>query len=166
MRFIESRWAVCIAVLALAVAGCRADDKQPAAAQQPAANPIPAASAPRQVAAVESPPASDGQFGTGTSDPSQGQSFAGWYMEHAGQGMFQACGDSKHIGVSGATEELRKRASAFGLEENIPVYVRLIGVQTASGDAIEVSRVEQFGSDTPVRDCGLTGVVIPAPANN
>ena len=89
------------------------------------------------------------------------ESYAGWYMEHAGQGVFQLCGQSQQWRVT-APADLAARAKAFGLDQDTPVYVRLLG--SVQGGEIEVSRVEQFGSATPVRDCGMTGVVIPAPA--
>jgi len=89
------------------------------------------------------------------------QAYAGWYMERAGQGLFQPCGQSQQWRVS-ASADLPARAKAFGLEQDTPVYVRLMG--SAHNEEIEVSRVEQFGSPTPVRDCAMTGVVIPAPS--
>lgn len=159
MQSRTSSWIVCCAVLAMA--GCAAADPPPAA-DQSVIDPVPAAAAPVQAAPVtDTQPATDKPPAA-----SQSQSIAGWYMERAGQGLFQSCGDSRQMRVSGAAEALRSKASDFGLEENTPVYVRVSGTQSASGDAIEVSSVEQFGSDTPVRDCGLTGVVIPAPAKN
>lgn len=88
------------------------------------------------------------------------ESHAGWYMEHAGQRMFQPCGQSQQWRVT-APADLPARAKAFGLDQDTPVYVRLIG--SAHGNEIDVSRVVQFGSTTPVRNCGLTGIVIPAP---
>lgn len=100
-------------------------------------------------AAAEKKPATDGQ------------AYAGWYMEHAGQATFQPCGRSQPIHVSAAAD-FRTRAKTFGMQPDSPVYVRLMG--NMQGDAIAVSRVEQFGSPTPVRDCAMTGVVIPAPS--
>lgn len=91
--------------------------------------------------------------------PADSQPYAGWYMQHAGQGTFQPCGQQSSWRVS-ASADLPARAKAFGLDEDTPVYVRLQGA--LRGDAIEVIRVEQFGSPTPVRNCGMTGVVIPA----
>lgn len=88
------------------------------------------------------------------------QSYAGWYMEHAGQGMFQSCGQSQQWRVT-APADLAARSKAFGLDQDTPVYARLTG--SVHGNEIKVSRVEQFGSATPVRNCGMTGVVIPAP---
>lgn len=110
---------------AIALAGCTADEKKPAA---------------------------------------EGQSFAGWYMERAGQGIFQPCGQSQQWPVSGSSE-LGAAARKFGLDDNSPVYVRLFGAQAEGGNGLVVSRVEQFGSATPVRNCGMTGVVIPAPSS-
>ena len=89
----------------------------------------------------------------------QGQSHAGWYMESAGQRSFQPCGQSQAWRVTAAAD-LPARAKAFGLQQDTPVYVRLIG--SAQGDQLKVSRVEQFGSPTPVRNCAMNGVVIPA----
>ena len=89
------------------------------------------------------------------------QAFVGWYMEHAGQGRFQPCGQSQQWRVSTAAD-LSTRAKEFGLQQDTPVYVRLIG--SAHNEEIAVSHVEQFGSPTPVRDCAMTGVVIPAPS--
>lgn len=93
------------------------------------------------------------------------QTYAGWYMVHAGQGSFQSCGKSLQLRVS-ESAELRSQARQFGLEDDTPVYVRLVGVETDNGDELQISRVKQFGSKTPVRNCGLTGVVIPEPAPN
>ncbi len=90
----------------------------------------------------------------------EGQLLAGWYREHAGKGVFQVCGDSKQLSVSGSGQ-LRAEARKFGLQQDSPVYARLFGVLTDSGSTLQVSRVEQFGSTTPVRDCAMTGVVIP-----
>jgi hypothetical protein len=89
----------------------------------------------------------------------KGQSYSGWYMEHAGQSTFQPCGQTKQWRVS-APADLVARAKKFGLEQDTPVYVQLLGA--AQGDAIAVSRVQQFGSPTPVRNCALTGVVLPS----
>ena len=77
------------------------------------------------------------------------QGYAGWYMQHAGQGTFQPCGQSQSLQVS-ASADLPTRASAFGLDEDTPVYVRVTG--SVSGNEIVVSRVDQFGSPTPVRN--------------
>lgn len=92
----------------------------------------------------------------------QGQPYAGWYMERAGQGLFQLCGQSQQQRVSGSAA-LRTKAREFGLGQDTPVYVRLVGAQSADGNELVVSRVDQFGSPTPVRNCGMTGVVIPSP---
>lgn len=83
-------------------------------------------------------------------------------MQRAGQDVFLPCGQSQPLRLSGATE-LRARARKFGLAPDTPVYVRLQGRQSANDEELEVSGVEQFGSPTPVRDCGLTGIAIPAP---
>lgn len=87
-------------------------------------------------------------------------SYAGWYMEHAGQATFQPCGQAQPWRIT-EPADLPARARAFGLEPDTPVYVRLSGA--AAAGAIAVTTVEQFGSPTPVRNCALNGVVIPAP---
>ncbi len=87
------------------------------------------------------------------------KSYAGWYMEHAGQGMFQPCGQDQPWRVS-VPADLPARAKVFALDEDTPVYVRVLGA--VEGEAIAVSRVEQFGSPVPVRNCAMTGVVIPS----
>jgi hypothetical protein len=89
-----------------------------------------------------------------------GQAVAGWYMEHSSRATLQPCGQSKSLQVS-ASADLPARAKAFGLVPDSPVYVRVVAKQR--GNAIDVTRVEQFGSTTPVRDCPMTGVVLPAP---
>lgn len=92
---------------------------------------------------------------------SGGQSYAGWYMESEGQRTFQSCGQAQRLRVTSAAD-LPARAKVFGLQPNTPVYVKLTG--SNQGDLLIVSRVEQFGSPTPVRNCAMNGVVIPAPA--
>ena len=89
---------------------------------------------------------------------------AGWYLEHEGRGMFQACGQSRQSRVTGSSV-LRSKAKAFGLQPDTPVFVRVTGTLSDDGDVLTVSKVEQFGSAEPVRNCGLTGVVIPAPTS-
>lgn len=90
---------------------------------------------------------------------SDGQSYAGWYMESAGQRTFQPCGQTQRWRLTSAAD-LPAKANAFGLQQNTPVYVQLIG--SAQGGTFNVSRVKQFGSPTPVRNCAMEGVVIPA----
>lgn len=92
-----------------------------------------------------------------------GKSHAGWYLQHEGQGMFQPCGQERRLRITDSAD-LGDRARKFGLQPDTPVYVRLRGTLSASSDALAVSRVEQFGSERPVRDCGMTGVVLPAPS--
>lgn len=95
------------------------------------------------------------------SSGTDGQSYAGWYMEHEGQSTFQPCGQSQRWKVS-ESAKLRSKARDFGLEADTPVYTRLFGSYSESGKALKVSRVEQFGSQTPMRICGMTGLVLPA----
>ncbi len=90
---------------------------------------------------------------------SRAHSVAGWYVEHAGQRTIQSCGQSQTWRVTVASD-LPARARKFGLGRDTPVYVKLLA--TARGNEIAVSRVEQLGSPTPIRNCGLSGVVLPA----
>ena len=129
-------------VTAIAFTGCVAAEKSPEATEKPAA----AGDKPAPVGAAKA----------------DGQVYRGWYMEQAGQGMFQPCGQSRQWRVD--SPELRTQAKDFGLQQDTPVYVRLFVTQSAGGEELSVSRVEQFGSPTPVRDCAMTGVVMPAPA--
>lgn len=85
-------------------------------------------------------------------------SITGWYTEHAGQATLQRCGRNETLRIS-APSKLREKAGAFGLTEGNPVYVRVKG--EISGATLSISDVEQFGSPEPVRDCAMTGVVIP-----
>ena len=159
MQSKASRWMIGIAGLAVML-GCGATQKQPegdATGEQPLAK---AAEQTPVVEATEQPPAAMDR-----PPIAEGTSFAGWYMERAGQGMFQSCGQSQQWRVSGSAD-LQTKARDFGLQQDTPVYVRLAGVQSANGNELVVSKVEQFGSATPVRDCGLNGVVIPVPAGN
>lgn len=97
-----------------------------------------------------------GRTTAAVSEPAQ--EYRGWYMEHAGQGSFQACGESQPWRIT-ASSDLPARARKFGLTPDSPVYVRVTG--TARDNTIAVTAVQQFGSPTPVRDCAMTGVVIP-----
>lgn len=86
-------------------------------------------------------------------------SYSGWYMVHGGLGSFRACGAASAWRI-GAAGELPARAQAFGMDEDSPVYVRLHGA--THGGVLDVTSVDQFGSPTPVRDCPMAGVVLPA----
>ena len=87
----------------------------------------------------------------------QGHSYAGWYTEHAGRGSFQPCGHAPALLVR-ESAELRAEAKKFGLDDDTPVYVRLSGVVSAERNEMAVTKVDQFGSPTPVRDCPMTGL--------
>ncbi|MEO6364703.1 MAG: hypothetical protein ABIO38_01435 [Luteimonas sp.] len=161
MQSKTSRWLIGFAACAVMV-GCGVSEKPeangPEAQSEPAAvaehRPVTESAAPRTGTETTAQPLA-----------AESKSHAGWYMERAGQGLFQSCGQSKQLRVSGSAE-LRDKAREFGLDENTPVYVRLSGVRSAGGTELVVSQVEQFGSTTPVRNCGLTGVVMAAPAEN
>lgn len=93
----------------------------------------------------------------------QGHSYAGWYTEHAGRGAFQPCGKTPALLV-GESAELRAEAKKFDLDQDTPVYVRLSGVVSAERNEMSVTKVEQFGSPTPVRDCPMSGLQIQSAA--
>ncbi len=130
-------------MMALLMTGCAAPDKVAAA---------PATSAP----ATSSPSAS-------TSDP---HPLNGWYLQGTSGSRLQPCGQSVQWRI-GDRADLPERAKAFGLQDDTPVYVKLLarvsGAGSSSEKKVDVVRVEQFGSPIPVRDCGMTGVVTPAP---
>lgn len=93
------------------------------------------------------------------------QPLTGWYLHGASGSRFQPCGKSEQWQVA-AKADLETRAKAFGLQDDTPVYVKLLANMSGQGGGkptIDVVRVVQFGSPTPVRDCGMTGVVMPAP---
>jgi hypothetical protein len=87
------------------------------------------------------------------------QEFVGWYMEHGQAATFLACGAQAAWPVA-SSKPLSQRARAFGLAPDTPVYVRVRGFR-AEGRLV-VATVSQFGSPTPIRDCPMTGVVLPA----
>lgn len=89
---------------------------------------------------------------------------AGWYWQSGEQGLFQSCGQSRQWAVA-SSEALREGARAFGLEPEMPVYVRVVGKLSSAAGELVVSRIEQFGSPTPVRNCPMTGVVAPSPTD-
>lgn len=89
------------------------------------------------------------------------KAYRGWYIEQGSGAFFQPCGESTRYRVD--SSELRSRASAFGLGVDNPVYVRLRGRQSPSGRLLVISRIEMFGSATPIRDCPMTGLMIAAP---
>lgn len=130
-------------VIALMLSGCAEPDKA-------AAGPVAAAPA--------------------TSSPSASVPDAhplnGWYLQGASGSRLQPCGQSVQWAI-GDRADLQARAKAFGLQDNTPVYVKLLARVSDAGSSgakkVDVVRVEQFGSPTPVRDCGMTGVVTPAP---
>jgi pyruvate/2-oxoglutarate dehydrogenase complex dihydrolipoamide acyltransferase (E2) component len=135
--------------MTLAMCACSASDRS--ADAPPAAAPAPA---------VAMEPATPPAAPPTTADPAAPASaaHAGWYMEHGDMGMFQLCGQEQQLTVDSA--DLRARAKDFGLEPNTPVYVRLAG--SSDGSTFTVTGIEQFGSPEPMRDCGLTGVVMPS----
>lgn len=90
---------------------------------------------------------------------------AGWYIQREGRHLFQACGEGAPKPIE-ASADLIGKARAFGLEDDLPVYVRLAVTPNRSSPAStgQVVRVEQFGSETPVMDCAMTGIVGPGPS--
>ena len=140
--------ALFVLIAALATSGCSGDNPQandaaPPVATAPATPAEPTAPTPTEPDPAAAPTA---------------EAMAGWYMQHGDMGMFQTCGQTQSLTVDSA--DLRTRAKDFGLEPNTPVYVRVHG--TIEGTTLSVMHVEQFGSDTPVKDCAMTGVVMPS----
>jgi hypothetical protein len=95
------------------------------------------------------------------------QAVSGWYSQSAGSATFQPCGTSEPWLVTKAAD-LSARATAFGLQNDMPIYVKIVAAISASGKygshgeyshQVQVERVIQFGSPTPVRNCALNGVV-------
>lgn len=82
---------------------------------------------------------------------------AGWYIQDGSASRLQPCNASEVLTIvdGGA---LRRQAADFGLQDGDPVYVRLGGAR--AGPSFRVSRVEQFGSPQPIRDCRMTGTMI------
>lgn len=83
---------------------------------------------------------------------------AGWYIQSASESSLQPCGRSERWPI-GRAADFRARAKAFGLDDDTPVYVKLQATTRPPGNTIDVARVVQFGSPTPVRDCAMAGVV-------
>lgn len=81
---------------------------------------------------------------------------AGWYTQSARGALFQPCG-SPALQIEPSTD-LRERARDFGLQADLPVYVRLLG--SRNGNSFDVAAVEQFGSAVPIHDCPMTGTTI------
>lgn len=81
----------------------------------------------------------------------------GWYVQGATHATLQPCGAPEHLVVVDGGE-LRKRANDFGLQDDLPVYVRVHG--SRSGGEFRLARVDQFGSPVPIRDCPMTGTTI------
>lgn len=82
---------------------------------------------------------------------------AGWYVQDASRTLLQPCGAPEGLTVVNGAE-LRKQAADFGLQPGDPVYVRVVGSRTAGG--FRLTRVEQFGSPEPIRDCPMSGTMI------
>ena len=132
-------------MMALLMSGCAAPDKVTAA---PAAS-VPETSAPSAAIPDAHP-------------------LNGWYLQGASGSRLQPCGQSVQW-LIGDKADLQARAKSFGLQDDTPVYVKLLArvsdASSNSGKKVDVVRVEQFGSPTPIRDCGMTGVVTPAPSS-
>ena len=91
---------------------------------------------------------------TGSHAPAR--EYAGWYLQHAGAGRFQPCGSDAAWPI-GVGADLADRARSFPLEDDTPLYVRVIGMR--HDGVLDVVSVAQFGAPAPVRDCAMTGVV-------
>lgn len=148
MRTTSRTWLHAL-VASFALAGCVAAEQSTEAGAKSAD------AAAGAVPAAEEPARSD------TIATTSGQEYRGWYMEHGGKGMLHACGQSQQWNVD--SPALHSQAKEFGLDEDTPVYVRVLATQSADGGELMVARIEQFGSPTPVRDCAMTGVVTSSP---
>lgn len=91
------------------------------------------------------------------SPPAASETYSGWYMQHGTGASLQPCGEPASLRVANG-ETLRSRAAGFGLQDDLPVYVRVRG--TRSDGEFRLAAVEQFGSEVPVRTCGMTGTSI------
>lgn len=139
---------ILVSILGLLLLGGCTPPVQPPADSAPATTPAAAASGPG--ATTQAP--AQAPAGAGT------QAYVGWYTEHGGQPMFQAC-DSSDMGNIDNAGELQARIKASDIVPGNPVYVRFTG--RSEGGTIRVAQVQQVGSPTPVRDCALPGVVTP-----
>lgn len=104
------------------------------------------------------------------------QPITGWYSHNEQGDTFQPCGSSQPWLVA-KSADLSARATSFGLQNGTPVYVKMVAAVSAPGKygargnyarQVQVDRVTQFGSPTPVRNCAIDGVVHsgnPAPAS-
>lgn len=92
------------------------------------------------------------------SDAQKTQPLAGWYMQNGATQTFQPCGGSVPLPITEGAD-LRAKAGDFGLQDDNPIYVRLLTTGSSGQKTIKVARVLQFGSPTPVRDCAMNGVV-------
>lgn len=82
---------------------------------------------------------------------------AGWYTQDAARATLQPCGEVETL-VLANDAGLRERAQTFGLQDGDPVYVQIEG--SREDGSFRLDRIDQFGSDTPVRDCAMTGTSI------
>ena len=131
-------------IITMAVASCAAADKNASA-------PTNSASAPA----------------TSAASPADSPALSGWYLQGASGSRLQPCGQSVQWPI-GKKSDLQARAKRFGLEDDTPVYVKLLAKISGSAGStkkVDVLEVVQFGSPTPVRDCSMTGVVTPAPGS-
>lgn len=101
--------------------------------------------------------------------PAAVRQIAGWYNQEGSTGTFQPCGSNAPWLLT-KMADLRARATAFGLQDGSPVYVKLSAIVSPPGKfgpqgryshEAQIERVVQFGSPTPVRNCALDGVVHP-----
>lgn len=152
----------------LLAAGCRPTDGSDASTQAvpattPAAVPstvapaVPANTVPATAASVP-PAASTTSVPASASTGAANREYTGWYLLQGGAARFQPCGSDTTWRI-GQGADLAERARGFDLEDDIPVYVRLVGTQ--HDDVLDVATVAQFGASTPVSDCPMTGVVSP-----
>lgn len=82
---------------------------------------------------------------------------AGWYLQNPAAATLQPCArPERFIILEGS--ELRRRAKAFDLQDDLPIYVRVKGMRDKG--AFRLVSVEQFGSPEVIRDCPMTGTTV------
>ncbi len=82
---------------------------------------------------------------------------AGWYLQAGDRATLQPCGEGLRLALIQAAP-LRQRAADAGMQPGNPIYVRLTGVRSAG--EFKLTKVEQFGSPTPIRNCPMSGTMV------
>lgn len=155
-----------LAALLLAAACSPTDGRDATPQATPATTPtaVPTTIAPAAPAnAVPSAPASVPATASTTSAATPAatagtREHTGWYVLKDGAARFQPCGATTMLRI-GQGADLAERARGLALEDDTPVYVRLVGTQR--GDLLDVATVAQFGASSPVDDCPMEAAAPP-----